>query len=132
MKKMTLLLMLLTLSLIFEVSSLERTNPYGIQKYGNEIVDSIQGYGTVTLDATKVLGPVFVNGTLNAEESTMSGLQVNGLVDLKNCTINQSANINGSLNAEGSKFQKELSISSQKIKLKKCSIGFQMILPLIS
>lgn len=74
------------------------------------------------LEGTEILGTVSVNGSLNAEESAIGSLQVNGQVDLKNCLINNTTTINGSLNAVNTKFQKELSVTSQKIILGTCSI----------
>ncbi len=71
---------------------------YGYQRYGNETVEAIQANGSVALEGTKVLGLVSVHGSLNAEESVLGSIQVNGQVDLKNCLINNTTTINGLLN----------------------------------
>lgn len=126
MKKIGFLVVLTALSMMCKGYSMEKINKstysYGYQRYGKETVDSIQGNGSVILEGTKVLGVVLVNGSLNAEESAIESLQVNGQVDLKNCLINNTATINGSLNADNTQFQKELSIASQRITLRTCSI----------
>lgn len=126
MKKIGFLVILTALSMVCKGYSVEKMNKstysYGYQKYGKETVDFVQGNGSVILEGTKVLGPVFVNGSLNAEESEIGSLQVNGQVDLKNCLINNIATINGSLNADNTQFQKELSVASQRITLRTCSI----------
>ena len=95
---------------------------YGYQTYGKETVNSIQVNGTVVLKGTKVLGLMQVNGSVDADEASMDSIEVNGQAGLKNCLINNQSVINGSLTAENTKFQKELSISSQKITLRTCSV----------
>lgn len=95
---------------------------YGYQRYGKETVNSIQANGSVFLEGTKVLGTVHVNGSLEADEAAMENLEVNGQVNLKNCLINGTSLINGSLTADNTKFQDELSVASQKILLRTCSV----------
>jgi hypothetical protein len=79
------------------------TRNYGCQKYGKETLDAIRGNGTVFLEGTKVIGLVQVNGSLNAEQSALGSLQVNGEVKLNNCLIHNSATINGSVDAKNTK-----------------------------
>lgn len=126
MKKIGLLVASTALSMMCKGYGVEKmnksTDSYGYQKYGKETVDSIKGNGSVLLEGTKVLGLVLVNGSLNAEESAIGSLEVNGKVDLKNCLVNNTATINGSLSGDNTKFQKELSVASQKITLRTCSV----------
>lgn len=96
---------------------------YGYQGFGKETVNSIQANGTVSLEGTKVLGLVYVNGSLNAEDADIDSLKVNGQLELKSCLINNNSIVNGSLNAENTEFQKELSVASQKITLRSCSVN---------
>jgi hypothetical protein len=98
------------------------TSSYGNQSYGKETVNSIQANGSVLLEGTKVLGTVNVNGNLDADEAAIGNLHVNGQVGLTNCLVSNQSVINGSLSAENSKFQGEISISSQKVLLRTCSI----------
>lgn len=103
------------------------TDSYGFQRYGKETVQSIQGHGGIILEGTRVLELVRINGNLNAEESAIGSLQVNGQVDLKNCVVNNLVTINGSLHADNTKFLKELSVASQRITLKTCSVDSLII-----
>lgn len=95
---------------------------YGYQSYGKETVKSIHANGFVSLEGTKVEGMVQVNGSLEADESAMESLEVNGQVGLKNSLIRGTSIINGALIADNTKFQKELSVASQKILLRTCSV----------
>jgi len=126
MKKKSLFAGFLSLVVFCQIHGVESVNKasinYGYQKYGKETMDSIQGNGTVILEGTKVLGLVQVNGSLNAEESAMDSLRINGQVELRNCLITNTSSVNGSLTADNTKFQKELSVASQKIILRMCSL----------
>ena len=95
---------------------------YGHHCFGKETVQSIQAAGSVVLEKTQVLNLVEVNGSLEADQAIMGGLQVNGQVDLKNCSIDNDSYINGTLTADHTHFQKGLSIAAQKIALKTCTL----------
>ncbi len=99
------------------------TSSYGHQSYGKETVNSIQANGSVLLEGTKVLGAVNINGNLEADEASIGSLHVNGQVGLTNCLVSNQSVVNGSLSAENSNFQGEISISSQKILLRTCSVS---------
>lgn len=126
MKKLSFLTALIALTSMSEGYSVEKmknTNyNYGSQSYGKETVNAIHANGSVILEGTKVLGLVQVNGSLEADEATMDSLQINGQANLKNCLIRNGASINGALAADNTKFQHELSVASQKISLRTCSI----------
>jgi hypothetical protein len=133
MKKMYLATVLALLAFGVEgygSQSMKQANyHYGYQTFGKETVNFIQANGTVVLDGTKVLGLVQVNGTLEADEASMEGLQINGQAALKNCLISNDTHINGSLNADNTKFQKDLSVASQKITLRICSVDHLTVRP---
>lgn len=96
---------------------------YGYEEkntYGKEVVDSINVNGSLFLDGTKVRS-VQLNGYLEAKGALVDHLEVNGQVNLKNCQVNEGI-INGLLTAENSKFQKELSVASQKVVLVQCNV----------
>lgn len=124
MKKLYFLVLLSAISMSCNICGAENMNnfDFGYQKYGKETVNSIQGNGSVVLEETKVLGHVQVNGSLKADESLINSLQVNGQADLNNCVIADTTIINGSLTANNTKFQQELSVASQKIVLRMCSV----------
>lgn len=131
MNKISLIVLCTALSMVFKGYGAEKINQstctYGFQRYGKETVESIQEHGSIILEGTRVLGLARVNGNLTASESAIGSLQVNGQVDLKNCVVNDGASIKGSLIADKTKFQKELSVASQKIILSACSVDSLMI-----
>lgn len=126
MKKMFFFAMLSTIASLHSIYGVENMNKsdynQGYQRYGKETLNSIQGNGMVILEGTNVTGLVQVNGSLKAEESTINSLQVNGQTDLHNCVITNTTIINGSLNADNTKFQNSLSVASQKIVLRMCTV----------
>lgn len=63
-----------------------------------------------------------INGSLDADEAAIDSLQVNGQISLKSCLVNNGSIINGSLTADNTYFQKEVSAASQKITLTTCSL----------
>ncbi|MGK5595713.1 MAG: hypothetical protein ACSNEK_10215 [Parachlamydiaceae bacterium] len=125
MKKKSLLTVLITLSMCCESYGMENKQEAAssYQKYEKEITDSIQGNGSIILEDAKVVGPVIINGSLQAAGSVIGNLQVNGQVDLKDCLINHATKINGSIFANNTEFQQELSVSSKKITLTACSVN---------
>lgn len=100
---------------------------YGCQKYGKETVDTIQANGTVSLEGTKVLGLVNVNGSLYAEESAINSFKVNGQLVLKHCSISQTSSVNGTLSADNTVFLNEISVASQKVTLSLCTLNSLVI-----
>jgi len=89
----------------------------GITQCTTGRVESIHSSGSVTLNGTTVLKGTLVNGVINAEDSKFSGLEVNGSAKLAQCTINHNAIIRGLLKAFNTRFQKELTVYSDKIFL---------------
>lgn len=81
------------------------------------VVDSLQGTGNVVVNGTTVSGATIVDGLLSADDANFSSLEVNGSAKLTQCTINDTANIKGSLAASSTKFQKSLKIYSDKTRL---------------
>jgi hypothetical protein len=127
MKKIYFLTVVSAMTMFSSGYSIENTNKFGnskgYQKYGKETVDAIQANGSLILEETNILGLVSVTGSLNADGSAIGSLQVNGQADLKNCLIDKTTTINGSLNADHTKFQNELSVTSQKTTLVTCSVS---------
>lgn len=79
---------------------------------GKGTINKLSGYGVTAVHGTTVLGSTSINGTLSAEDASFSSLDVNGSVKLTQCTINEEANIRGSLTASSSKFEKILEVHS--------------------
>lgn len=126
MKKVCFLTALIALTALTEGYSVEKMKNanynYGTQSYGKETLSTIQANGSVILEGTKVNGLVQVNGSIDADEAAIENLQINGQANLKNCLIRNGASINGALTADNTKFQHELSVASQKITLRTCSV----------
>lgn len=96
---------------------------YGLKSLGKETVDSVRFNGRINLNGTEVTGLVETNGNLDAHEAKIGSLKANGQVNLKSCIIEEGSTINGSLEAEGTEFRGPLSISTQKLTLKKSLVG---------
>lgn len=83
---------------------------------GHGSADSLSGNGMVTVNGTTISGITQVNGLLNAEDANFFSLEVNGSVKLTQCTINDAANIKGSLTASSTKFEKTLEVYSSETR----------------
>ena len=86
--------------------------------YKNESLDSIHGNGLVKIVNCTISESVHVNGSLSCEDSIVGSLHVNGQASIKNSTIQGNSTISGFLESVSSKFQSEMTVSSQKIILK--------------
>jgi hypothetical protein len=84
---------------------------------GKGTVDKLTGNGMVSVHGTTVNGPTLINGMLTADDANFSALNVNGSVSLTQCSINDFAEIKGSLNASSTKFERSLDIYSSTIRL---------------
>lgn len=126
MKKLCFLTALTVLTTVTEAygkdTPMNANYNYGSQSYGKETLSSIQTNGTLILEGTKVLGLVQVNGSFEADEANIENLHINGQAEIKNSLIKNDTKINGTLIADNTKFQHELSVASQKITLRTCSV----------
>ncbi len=114
---------------VFSMSSyaqgeqLKFSSDAGYKKYENEIVDSISWNGFVTLKKVRVSGPLSVKGSLQAEDTSLHSLEVFGSAKLERCSIENDVVIQGFLQAERCAFEKAISITSDSIILKECSVN---------
>ena len=122
-------LLLISYFTIFQLSAEENMSSYitkninhGSQTYGAEVVEEIQANGYVKLNGTTVTTYLQVNGRLEAENSQIEKMQVNGQATIHHCLIKQKSIICGALIAKNSTFTDELSISSEKVTLDSCSL----------
>jgi len=86
----------------------------GINNYGAETIDSLDGTGLIKLNGTSILKSVTLVGsliTLNAEIGT---LDVIGEANLTGTIIKNGGSVAGSLQAVRSVFKKDISLYSQK------------------
>ena len=93
-----------------------------LQNYGAETIKTVQCNGSVSLNGTTVTSHTEVNGNLKAEQSSLNSLQVNGQATLSHCIITNAAHINGGLTSDNTQFQSPLTVTSQKITLKECTL----------
>lgn len=83
---------------------------------GKGTVDKLTGNGMISVHGTTVNGPTLINGMLTTNDANFSALNVNGSVSLTQCSINELAEIKGSLNASSTKFEHSLDIYSGAIR----------------
>lgn len=80
-------------------------------------VDSLKGNGMVSVNGTTIRGITLVNGMLNADDASFSSLDINGNATLYKCSVNDEAEIKGSLKASTTIFEKSLDIHSNYIRV---------------
>lgn len=89
----------------------------GFAHYGKETLSSLGVNGSLTLEGTRVKGPVEVNGRLDAQDATIGSFDVNGSASFSNSQVASPSKVNGFFSAVSSQFQGEVTASSQKISL---------------
>lgn len=119
MKKSTLanlsLVCLLSTSAVFADSKADPQAASGPMQFGNAVLSSaefkdLHHSGNLQLNNVKVAHSLIVNGKLNAKESIVQELTINGDSKLKEVTLNGPANINGHLEVQDSKFNGPVTI----------------------
>ena len=83
---------------------------------GKGAVNSLTGNGMVSVNGTQVSGPTIVNGLLSAEDASFSTLNVNGSVNLIQCTVTSDSEIKGSLSASSTRFESKMDVYSSSIR----------------
>jgi hypothetical protein len=94
----------------------------GLQKYGNETVGQILSYGAVELNGTTVLGELNASGNVIAKNATIGSITANGQVSLHNCTVKGPSNINGHITARETVFQGDISVCSENLEFRNCTL----------
>lgn len=94
----------------------------GTRTYGPIIVQSVRYRGEVTLQGTKVLGPLDVKGRLFAKQAILNKVKVDGPVILDHCEVNGPSNIDGNMMASTTQFKQDITIAGTKIILDHCVI----------
>lgn len=88
----------------------------GSMTCGKGTVNKLIGNGMVSVKGTTVNGPTIVNGILVADDANFSSIDVNGSVSLMQCTVNEAAEIKGTLNASSTRFERSLDVYSSSIR----------------
>lgn len=95
----------------------------GYLNYGNEILNSVQVNGYVTLNGTTILQQLQVNGSLSANQAQIGAMMVNGQASLNNCTVKNKSVVAGSLTAMLSTFSDEITLASDNSTFDACTIA---------
>ncbi len=124
------------ISYALPVCKTEGFGPFGARDCGEGTVESLHVAGPLTMHGTTVDGSVTVNGKvymfnslvrgktkivgqLTATASRLGLLELNGHARLINTTIRRAARIDGNMYAEGTTFEKPLSIAAVRTELEK-------------
>lgn len=83
---------------------------------GKGTINRLTGNGMVSVNGTTIDGPTTVNGMLTADDANFSSININGSVSLMQCTVNDIAEIKGSLKASSTKFEQSVDIYSNSIR----------------
>lgn len=119
MKKSTLatlsLVCLMSASTVFADSKEGNHQSMGNMQFGNAVLSSaefkdLHHSGNLQLNNVKVAHSLIVNGKLNAKESILHELTINGDSKLKDVTLSGPTSINGHLEAQDSKFNGPVTI----------------------
>ncbi|MBS0647920.1 MAG: hypothetical protein JSS10_01690 [Verrucomicrobia bacterium] len=95
----------------------------GYLTYGNEILNSVQVNGFVTLNGTTILQQLQVNGSLSAHQAQIGEMMVNGQASLNSCTVKNKSTVIGSLSAMLSTFNNEITLTSDHSAFDGCTIA---------
>lgn len=90
------------------------TTNHGSIFYGKEVVDSIKGQGSVSLQGTTVLNTVDVQGEITINDSKLNTLQAVGQITVRNSTIAGDSKIQGSLNAFNAYFGGNITLATNE------------------
>jgi hypothetical protein len=99
------------------------TSALGIAHYGKDKFESLKFNGRMTLEGTKISGPVEVNGSLSAQDATIGSLNVTGHSYLSTTQVKGKALIDGFFSADKTTFGDELVVKAHRITLRECNVG---------
>lgn len=91
-------------------------------QYGTETIESVDSFGLIRLNGTTVTDSVHVNGSLIANNAILNSFDVIGEANLTRTTIRNNSTVVGFIQAQNSKFEKPLTITSQKAVFIACEL----------
>jgi cytoskeletal protein CcmA (bactofilin family) len=100
---------------------------YGNKKLVNSDLSEILHHGKLDLDKVNITGETRVNGTLNADNSTLQNITINGRGNIKNSTVLGNIRANGMLNLEKVKVSGFVEVSGY-VQTDKANIEGEMII----
>lgn len=90
--------------------------------YGQEVFNTLQVNGFVTLNGTTILQRLQVNGRLNATNVQMGALSSHGEATLSHCKVKDLCNVTGTLKAYDTTFEELVTLISNNSTFDACSI----------
>lgn len=102
---------------------------YGSQKISKKKIEHLYVNGYVELDSSVIAKELFVNGSLISTNSDIWSMKINGRAVLKQSLVHSFTNVNGFLEANCSKFENTVFVSSQVVEFKNCFLLNLVIKP---
>ena len=90
--------------------------------YGQEIFDTLQINGFVTLSGTVILQRLQVNGSVTATNAQIGELHVNGQASLSHTIVKDRCTVTGSIKGSFSTFEKVIALTSDNSSFDACKI----------
>lgn len=90
--------------------------------HGKETLNSLHGYGQVTLEETKILKLLSVKGSLLTKEAHLSTVKINGQAIFLNSHVNETCDVYGVMSAFKSTFAEAVHVTSEKALFQSCKI----------
>lgn len=85
---------------------------YGLSSYGEQIIPSLEGYGSVNIQGTTIINCLKVTGILYGSNANLNKIEIQGTIHLTNSIIKGCVSVQGSLTAIGCRFSELISIST--------------------
>lgn len=115
--------MLLLGSIFVLINSAYAYTGFGVCNYGKESIGSVICYGPTVMKETHVAGDIKVTGSLQAENISVRGVQVEGSLDLKNSQVSGAVNVSGDFSADHVQFAQGVAVSATKIMLNNSKVN---------
>ena len=90
--------------------------------YGQEVFDTLQVNGFLTLNGTTIQQRLEVNGNLTANAAQIGELQVKGEAILSHSAVKDKCTVTGAIKAAFSTFEKEIMLTSNHSTFDECKI----------
>jgi len=110
------------LLLVSQVEGKIKHVSYGMEEYHGESIESLQGYGIVRLEDSKVITSLEVDGQLKGERCEFGKVKVNGHAILDNCLVKKRILVQGMLEAVNSKFLDVVVVASEHTVFDGCNL----------
>jgi hypothetical protein len=96
---------------------------FGVCNYGKESIPSVICYGPTVMKETHVAGDIKVTGSLQAENISTRGIQVEGTVNLSNAQVSGAVNVTGDFSADHVQFAQGVAVTGTQIILSNTKVN---------